>query len=176
MLRRLTLALDRSVCRTSVSSAATSVVVEAAISLSTASSSAKISKWWYYQPDRHDAPVKNAEEKPTNGQNGLANGDEGKSTNSTVVLDQEKLTQSVFKIIHEEKIVDTSYLMAVVTEYLRSLSARGIMAEVSGQRMLTFALVDISQFVGTKSFLLHPSETLRYHSSHTLNLRSQVCV
>ena len=74
-----------------------SVVVDASVSISSASSNVKMSKWWYYQPDRHD-PVKNAEEKAVNGVNARPNtGEDGKSSNTTQVIDQEKMTENVFK-------------------------------------------------------------------------------
>ncbi|EKX47432.1 hypothetical protein GUITHDRAFT_106875 [Guillardia theta CCMP2712] len=116
-----------------------SVVVEASVSLSSASSNVKMSKWWYYQPDRHDPAVKNAEEKTANG-------------------DQNAHLIFPVQIIHQESVVDSSYLMAVVTEYLRSLSARGIMAETF---LVDFQLELITSSDPPRFAVLH--QLLQYH-------------
>lgn len=48
-----------------------------------------------------------------------------------ILVSQKEMHEEVFKALNADIAVDSDYMVAVSTEYLRSLSSHGILAEVS---------------------------------------------
>ena len=130
-----------------------SIIIEHARHIATPPASKASSKWWFYDPEHRAATPPTAVSARDLREDFAVVGRE-RAGGGVTGLEQADMHDEVFVKVRDDGGMDDDYLIAVVTEYFRSLSACGQMAE---PELVDFLLR-----------LIVGAEPPRYHVFHQL--------